>query len=104
MPNQKPAMFKMLTYIIGEQGVTASRIPANAVPYDTCNLDMFALLKQSVRLVDFDFAMNADASTQADAVFDLYHQALFSDEFTIYPVLKYNPNPKWVTVVERVGN
>jgi hypothetical protein len=97
-----PNTFKVSYYIVGEQGITANHIPQGAVPFESDEGQSdFALLRQIVNHVNMDFAMLAKPSQQVNAVLSLFQQCLTNDEFTIYPVKAFNPNPKWVVVVEK---
>lgn len=97
-----PNTFKWSVYVIGDDGVTANSIPQGAVAFDSYKgLNDFGLLQMIVEHVGLDFAMTAPASAQVNAVLSLFQQCLTSDEFTIYPIKKLNPNPKWVVVVEK---
>jgi hypothetical protein len=97
-----PNTFKVSYYAIGDKGITANFISPEAVAYDVDEgLNDFALLRQIVNHVNMDFAIVAEPSKQVNAVLSLFQQCLTNDEFTIYPVKVFNPNPKWVVVVEK---
>jgi hypothetical protein len=97
-----PNTFKVSYYIVGEQGITANHIPQGAVPFESDKgQNDFWLLRQLVDYVNIDFGLNAKPSQQVNAVLSLFQQCLTNDEFTIYPVKAFNPNPKWVVVVEK---
>lgn len=97
-----PHTFTVEKFVIGDDGVTNTRIPNDAKPFEVrknlSELDLFQLL---IAHVDIDWTPNATSAEKLFNVAGLMTIAVENDDFTIYSKTN-NKDARWNLRITRV--